>query len=245
MIHYLYFPSPGVLPCVDFGFGNFFQPGEPLATWCGSPPYAAPEVFEGQQYEGPQLDIWVRWAIASQLYFYHIFFQIKRHMHWIEIWISFLAAVCFDIYIAKLQEISWCNILLRNYIYLIIETTCEWLSQQFLFLSHDFSQPHFLTSLSQSSTIFLHVFVHVKYHVFMCTVFMDVNAINNLNLIYSVVRKYTMAWSIISLDDYQIWYSAFSSLLKSFSFFKNSITEQINYFKNVLLWLSCSMQSSK
>ncbi|KAG2470075.1 SIK2 kinase, partial [Polypterus senegalus] len=42
----------------DFGFGNFFQAGEPLATWCGSPPYAAPEVFEGQKYEGPQLDIW-------------------------------------------------------------------------------------------------------------------------------------------------------------------------------------------
>uniref|UniRef100_A0A8C2K8H8 non-specific serine/threonine protein kinase n=1 Tax=Cyprinus carpio TaxID=7962 RepID=A0A8C2K8H8_CYPCA len=42
----------------DFGFGNFFQPGKPLATWCGSPPYAAPEVFEGQQSEGPQLDIW-------------------------------------------------------------------------------------------------------------------------------------------------------------------------------------------
>ncbi|XP_051529817.1 serine/threonine-protein kinase SIK2-like [Myxocyprinus asiaticus] len=42
----------------DFGFGNFFRPGEPLTTWCGSPPYAAPEVFEGQQYEGPQLDIW-------------------------------------------------------------------------------------------------------------------------------------------------------------------------------------------
>ncbi|XP_067910092.1 serine/threonine-protein kinase SIK2a isoform X3 [Heterodontus francisci] len=42
----------------DFGFGNFYKPGEPLATWCGSPPYAAPEVFEGQQYEGPQLDIW-------------------------------------------------------------------------------------------------------------------------------------------------------------------------------------------
>ncbi|XP_075402695.1 serine/threonine-protein kinase SIK2 isoform X3 [Tenrec ecaudatus] len=42
----------------DFGFGNFFEHGELLATWCGSPPYAAPEVFEGQQYEGPQLDIW-------------------------------------------------------------------------------------------------------------------------------------------------------------------------------------------
>lgn len=50
---------------VDFGFGNFFQPGKPLATWCGSPPYAAPEVFEGQQYEGPQLDIWVRcWRMS-------------------------------------------------------------------------------------------------------------------------------------------------------------------------------------
>ncbi|XP_008825602.1 serine/threonine-protein kinase SIK1 [Nannospalax galili] len=42
----------------DFGFGNFYKPGEPLSTWCGSPPYAAPEVFEGREYEGPQLDIW-------------------------------------------------------------------------------------------------------------------------------------------------------------------------------------------
>ncbi|CAO2624717.1 Serine/threonine-protein kinase SIK1 [Lemmus lemmus] len=42
----------------DFGFGNFYKPGEPLFTWCGSPPYAAPEVFEGKEYEGPQLDIW-------------------------------------------------------------------------------------------------------------------------------------------------------------------------------------------
>uniref|UniRef100_A0A8C5F4G7 non-specific serine/threonine protein kinase n=1 Tax=Gadus morhua TaxID=8049 RepID=A0A8C5F4G7_GADMO len=44
----------------DFGFGNFYNAGEPLATWCGSPPYAAPEVFEGKEYEGPQLDIWPR-----------------------------------------------------------------------------------------------------------------------------------------------------------------------------------------
>ncbi|KAK6325666.1 hypothetical protein J4Q44_G00050080 [Coregonus suidteri] len=42
----------------DFGFGNFFSEGEFLSTWCGSPPYAAPEVFEGIEYEGPPLDIW-------------------------------------------------------------------------------------------------------------------------------------------------------------------------------------------
>lgn len=60
-------PQPDVVfAFVDFGFGNFFQPGEPLATWCGSPPYAAPEVFEGQQYEGPQLDIWVRRVVHDK-----------------------------------------------------------------------------------------------------------------------------------------------------------------------------------
>ncbi|KAH9499423.1 Serine/threonine-protein kinase sik2 [Bulinus truncatus] len=42
----------------DFGFGNFFESNELLATWCGSPPYAAPEVYEGKKYLGPQIDIW-------------------------------------------------------------------------------------------------------------------------------------------------------------------------------------------
>ncbi|KAG5682439.1 hypothetical protein PVAND_011791 [Polypedilum vanderplanki] len=42
----------------DFGFSNFYTPGELLSTWCGSPPYAAPEVFEGKKYTGPEIDIW-------------------------------------------------------------------------------------------------------------------------------------------------------------------------------------------
>lgn len=42
----------------DFGFSNYYSPGEQLATWCGSPPYAAPEVFEGKKYTGPEIDIW-------------------------------------------------------------------------------------------------------------------------------------------------------------------------------------------
>ncbi|XP_075222290.1 serine/threonine-protein kinase SIK3-like isoform X2 [Lycorma delicatula] len=42
----------------DFGFSNHFEIGEKLCTWCGSPPYAAPELFEGRQYDGPKADIW-------------------------------------------------------------------------------------------------------------------------------------------------------------------------------------------
>lgn len=42
----------------DFGFSNTFSEGTPLRTWCGSPPYAAPEVFQGVEYDGPKSDIW-------------------------------------------------------------------------------------------------------------------------------------------------------------------------------------------
>ena len=47
------------LSLADFGFSNKFTPEEMLKTWCGSPPYAAPELFEGKEYCGPQADIWV------------------------------------------------------------------------------------------------------------------------------------------------------------------------------------------
>lgn len=42
----------------DFGFSNQFTVGQQLSTWCGSPPYAAPELFQGRQYTGPEVDIW-------------------------------------------------------------------------------------------------------------------------------------------------------------------------------------------
>ncbi|XP_021704664.1 serine/threonine-protein kinase MARK2 isoform X12 [Aedes aegypti] len=42
----------------DFGFSNQFTPGSKLDTFCGSPPYAAPELFQGRKYDGPEVDVW-------------------------------------------------------------------------------------------------------------------------------------------------------------------------------------------
>ncbi|XP_062911810.1 serine/threonine-protein kinase MARK1 isoform X7 [Mobula hypostoma] len=42
----------------DFGFSNEFTIGSKLDTFCGSPPYAAPELFQGKKYDGPEVDVW-------------------------------------------------------------------------------------------------------------------------------------------------------------------------------------------
>uniref|UniRef100_A0A6P4ET70 Serine/threonine-protein kinase par-1 n=1 Tax=Drosophila rhopaloa TaxID=1041015 RepID=A0A6P4ET70_DRORH len=42
----------------DFGFSNNFDLNAQLETFCGSPPYAAPELFKGRKYSGPEVDSW-------------------------------------------------------------------------------------------------------------------------------------------------------------------------------------------
>jgi len=42
----------------DFGFSNWFEFESQLDTFCGSPPYAAPELFQGRKYVGPEVDVW-------------------------------------------------------------------------------------------------------------------------------------------------------------------------------------------
>lgn len=43
---------------VDFGLSNMYNPESPLRTHCGSPEYAAPELFIPSKQYGPEVDMW-------------------------------------------------------------------------------------------------------------------------------------------------------------------------------------------
>nr|XP_054600636.1 serine/threonine-protein kinase NIM1 [Nothobranchius furzeri] len=61
------FTSSGCVKVADFGFSTqVTNRSSALDTFCGSPPYAAPELFRDESYLGPPVDVW---AMGVLLFF--------------------------------------------------------------------------------------------------------------------------------------------------------------------------------
>ena len=67
------------LKIIDFGLSNYFNGKELLATPCGSPCYASPEMVSGKKYNGFQIDIWSTGIILYAMLCGYLPFEDKNN----------------------------------------------------------------------------------------------------------------------------------------------------------------------
>lgn len=138
----------------DFGFSNEFMVGNKLDTFCGSPPYAAPELFQGKKYDGPEVDVWSLGVILYTLVSGSLPFDgqnLKVLLH-LSVFICVCVRHCILTTVCFPQELRERVLRGKYRIPFYMSTDCENLLKRFLVLN-----PTKRGTLEVSLSVFIHL----------------------------------------------------------------------------------------